>query len=181
MPAHRRANGHGASARSRPGHARAARATPGTLFGRVSKHASRSAGSPWTFAFALAVVLAWLAVAPFFRFSDSWQLAINTATTIVTFLMVFLIQNTQNRGTEAIQIKLDELIRVTEAASNTLLDLEELDEKTLELHRRRYERLAEIARREQQTPSERIDHDTASGATHHAGTTSMPRQSTTSH
>lgn len=95
------------------------------------------------FAAAVASVLLWAAMGPAFRFSDTWQLVVNTSTTIITFLMVFLIQNTQNRDTEAMQIKLDELIRVTRRASNALLDLEELDEKTLDEFRDRYERLAQ--------------------------------------
>ena len=115
-------------------------------FNRISKRASRLAGRPSSFAFALALILAWVASGPVFGFSDSWQLVVNTATTIVTFIMVFLIQNTQNRDTEAIQIKLDELIRATGAASNTLLDLEELDERTLDRYRERYEALALQAR-----------------------------------
>jgi low affinity Fe/Cu permease len=82
-----------------------------------------------------------------FNFSDTWQLIINTATTIVTFLMVFVIQNTQNRDTEAIQIKLDELIRSTQGAHNALLDLEELDEETLDKFRAQYEKLALNSRR----------------------------------
>lgn len=115
-------------------------------FNGLSKIAARAAGRPLTFALALLVIVAWLVTGPLFKFSDSWQLVINTGTTIITFVMVFLIQNTQNRDTEAIQIKLDELIRVTEAASNTLLDLEELDEGTLDRHRARYEALARDAR-----------------------------------
>ena len=115
-------------------------------FNQVSKSASRLAGRPLSFALALALILLWVATGPVFGFSDSWQLVVNTATTIVTFVMVFLIQNTQNRDTEAIQIKLDELIRATEAASNTLLDLEELDERTLDRYRAHYETLALQAR-----------------------------------
>ena len=115
-------------------------------FNRFSKLSSRVAGRPLTFVLAVLVIVAWLATGPLFGFSDTWQLAINTTTTIVTFAMVFLIQNTQNRDTEAIQIKLDELIRVTEAASNTLLDLEELDEKALDQYRERYEALARQSR-----------------------------------
>jgi low affinity Fe/Cu permease len=120
-------------------------------FNRISKAASRLAGRPLSFALALALILAWMASGPLFGFSDSWQLVVNTATTIVTFVMVFLIQNTQNRDTEAIQIKLDELIRATEAASNTLLDLEELDERTLDGYRARYEALALKARKQKRT------------------------------
>jgi len=95
----------------------------------------------------VAVVLAWVVTGPIFHFSDTWQLVINTATTVVTFLMVFLIQNTQNRDTEAIQIKLDELIRATKGAHNALLDLEELEEEALDQFRARYEALALKARR----------------------------------
>jgi low affinity Fe/Cu permease len=116
------------------------------LFNRLAKGTSRLAGRPLSFALALGVILAWLLTGPIFGFDDTWQLVINTATTIVTFLMVFLIQNTQNRDTEAIQIKLDELIRATEAASNSLLDLEELDERSLDRYRDRYEQLARQAR-----------------------------------
>jgi low affinity Fe/Cu permease len=83
---------------------------------------------------------------PLFGFSDTWQLVINTSTTIITFLMVFLIQNTQNRDTEAIQIKLDELIRATKGAHNALLDLEELDDKQLDMFHKQYEKLAEQSR-----------------------------------
>jgi low affinity Fe/Cu permease len=85
---------------------------------------------------------------PLFKFSDTWQLVINTGTTIITFLMVFLIQNTQNRDTEAIQVKLDELIRATKGAHNALLDLEELEEKTLDGFRTKYQSLAAVARSE---------------------------------
>ena len=115
-------------------------------FNRLSKATSRIAGRPLAFALSLGVILTWVVTGPAFGFSDSWQLVINTGTTIVTFLMVFLIQNTQNRDTEAIQIKLDELIRANAAATNTLLDLEELDERTLDAYRTRYEALARQAR-----------------------------------
>ena len=94
------------------------------------------------------IIVVWAASGPIFHFSDTWQLVINTGTTIVTFLMVFLIQNTQARDTEAIQVKLDELIRSTQGAHNALLDLEELEEDTLESFRKRYERLAGEAREE---------------------------------
>jgi low affinity Fe/Cu permease len=95
---------------------------------------------------ALTIILIWSLTGPIFGFSDTWQLVINTGTTIATFLMVFLIQNTQNRDTEAVQIKLDELIRAMEGAHNALLDLEELDEKQLDRIRANYEKLAEKAR-----------------------------------
>lgn len=112
----------------------------------LAKAVSRFCGRPGTFALALAVIVVWIITGPLFGFSDTWQLVINTGTTIITFLMVFLIQNTQNRDTQAIQLKLDELIRATQGAHNALLDLEELDERTLEAFRRRYEALASEAR-----------------------------------
>lgn len=115
-------------------------------YSAFAKTASRFCGRPKTFALAIAVILVWVVTGPLFGFSDTWQLVINTGTTIVTFLMVFLIQNTQNRDTEAIQIKLDELIRATKGAHNALLDLEELEEDALDEFRRKYERLATTAR-----------------------------------
>lgn len=111
-----------------------------------AKSASRFCGRPKTFALAIGVIAVWIITGPLFQFSDTWQLVINTGTTIVTFLMVFLIQNTQNRDTEAIQIKLDELIRATQGAHNALLDLEELEEDALDEFRRKYEALAASAR-----------------------------------
>jgi low affinity Fe/Cu permease len=116
-------------------------------FGRLAKGVSRFAASHAAFGLAVTCVLVWLAAGPWFDFSDTWQLAVNTATTAITFLMVFLIQNTQARDAEAMQIKLDELIRVTEAANNALLDLEELDEVTLDAYRTRYLDLARESRR----------------------------------
>jgi low affinity Fe/Cu permease len=88
-------------------------------------------GSPWAFAAAVLVIFVWLATGPMFHFSDTWQLIINTATTIVTFLMVFLIQNTQNRDSKAFHLKLDELIRAMKGARNQLVDLEELSDEEL--------------------------------------------------
>ncbi len=118
---------------------------PGRFSG-FAKWASRFSGRPVCFVAAGILVLVWLVTGPLFHFSDTWQLVINTATTIITFLMVFLIQSTQNRDTEAIQIKLDELIRATQEAHNALLDLEELDEESLDKFRSRYEALAQKAR-----------------------------------
>ena len=123
-----------------------ARPSGGRLFDRLSKLAARFTGRPLTFVLALSVVLLWLVTGPMFNYSDTWQLVINTATTVITFLMVFLIQNTQTRDTEAIQIKLDELISVTAAASNTLMDLEDLDEATLARYHAHYEEMARKAR-----------------------------------
>jgi low affinity Fe/Cu permease len=114
----------------------------------MASWSAKHTGHPLAFALALSVILAWAVTGPLFGFSDTWQLVINTGTTIVTFLMVFLIQNAQNRDGAAIQIKLDELIRATKGAQNVLLDLEELSENELEAMRREYERLAEAARQE---------------------------------
>ena len=115
-------------------------------FTRLAKATSRVTGRPAAFIVAGGVILAWLVTGPLFRFSDTWQLVINTGTTIITFLMVFLIQSTQNRDAEAVQVKLDELLRATAGAHNALLDLEELEERELDLIRAGYARLAEHAR-----------------------------------
>jgi low affinity Fe/Cu permease len=114
-------------------------------FTRFAKKTAQFSGRPVTCALAVAIVLLWAVSGPLFGFNETWQLAINTFTTIVTFLMVFLIQNTQNRDTAAIQVKLDELIRVTHG-HNALMDLEELDEDKLEAFRRKYEKMAAAAR-----------------------------------
>jgi low affinity Fe/Cu permease len=115
-------------------------------FTRFAKKTAQLSGRPAAFCLALATIIAWLVTGPIFGFSDTWQLIINTGTTIITFLMVFLIQNTQNRDTAAIQIKLDELIRVSRG-HNALMDLEELEEAEIEMFRRKYEAMAARARR----------------------------------
>ena len=117
-----------------------------SLFTRFAKWTARMTARPITFALAIFIIALWIFTGPVFNYSDTWQLAINTSTTIVTFLMVFLIQNTQNRDSEAIQIKLDELIRAIDGAHNALLDLEELEEKDLDRIRATYQHLAEQAR-----------------------------------
>jgi len=117
-----------------------------SMFTRFSKATSRATGRPLAFGLAAAVVLAWIVTGPLFGYSDSWQLVINTGTTIVTFLMVFLIQNTQYRDAEAVQVKLDELLRTTRGAHNVLLDLEELEDEELQRIKAQYEELAEQAR-----------------------------------
>ena len=116
-------------------------------FDQLAKSISRNTGRPRAFGLAAGTVLVWVVTGPIFGFSDTWQLVINTGTTIVTFLMVFLIQNTQNRDTQAIQVKLDELIRATQGAHNALLDLEELEDEDLDVFRKKYEALAEAARK----------------------------------
>ena len=128
-------------------------------FARFAQKVSHVTGRPNAFILAVAAIVLWGVTGPFFGFSDTWQLVINTATTIITFLMVFVIQNTQIRDTIAMQIKLDELIRVTRTASNKLLNLEELDDLELEALRQDYERLAreiphhQARRRPKKSPS----------------------------
>lgn len=116
------------------------------MFRRFSEAAAHAVGTHWAFLAACLTIAVWAASGSYFGYSDTWQLFINTGTTIVTFLMVFLIQNTQNRDTAALQIKLDELIRINGRATNVLLDLEELDEEAIEKLRSRYQKLAAKAR-----------------------------------
>lgn len=116
-----------------------------SVFNLVARKAAHAAGTPWTFLAAVSIVVLWALSGPVFKFNDTWQLVINTGTTIITFLMVFLIQHSQNADAAAVQIKLDELIRATADANNELLDLEELDEERLEEIRREYERMAREA------------------------------------
>ena len=129
-----------------------------SLYTRFAKESSRFCGRPKVFTIAIGLILVWMISGPFFDFSDTWQLVINTGTTIITFLMVFLIQNTQNRDTEAIQVKLDELIRATRGAHNALIDLEEQEEENLEEIRKKYQALADAAR--SQLERGRLDTDT---------------------
>lgn len=121
---------------------------PISWFTRFAKWTAHRAGRPGTFVLAGTVVLAWAITGPIFGYSDTWQLVINTGTTIVTFLMVFLIQNTQNRDTQALQVKLDEIVRAMDGAHNALLDLEELDDDELDAIRANYQRLATEARKQ---------------------------------
>lgn len=126
-----------------------------SVFTRLSQATAHWAGKPQTFFAALAIIVVWAISGPFFGFNDTWQLVINTSTTIVTFLMVFIIQNSQNRDTAAMQIKLDELINKLEGAREELLDLEELDEDKLEEMRAEFEELARKARalRDKRSPA----------------------------
>jgi low affinity Fe/Cu permease len=117
-------------------------------FNDLAKVAARWTGHPAVFCLAVLTIVVWAITGPLFHFSDTWQLVINTGTTIITFLMVFLIQNTQNRDTDAIHIKLDELIRSSRGAHNALLDLEELGSEELQQIRQAYEKLAEKARKQ---------------------------------
>lgn len=119
----------------------------GQFFSRIARRLSRAMGQPLAFVTVLLIVIVWAIVGPIFHFSDTWQLVINTCSSVVTFLMVFLIQNTQNRDSDAIQVKLDELIR-TSKAHNALLDLEELCQEDLDRIKKRYEKLAGKARKE---------------------------------
>ena len=115
-------------------------------FTRFAKWTAKATGRPLTFSIAVFVIAVWAVTGPIFGFSDTWQLIINTGTTIVTFLMVFLIQNTQNRDSEAIQVKLDELIRLSKGGHNVLLDLEELEDEELDRIQATYRKIAEQAR-----------------------------------
>ena len=125
-----------------------------STFGHFAKWTARVSGHPSTFGLALLIIVIWAITGPLFKFSDTWQLVINTSTTIITFLMVFLIQNTQNRDAEAAQLKLDELIRAISGAKNAMLDLEDLDQEELDEVRESYQKLANAAHRE----SERRQH-----------------------
>ena len=117
------------------------------FFTKISNWVSRKTGQPMAFILACIIILVWIITGPLFHFSDTWQLVINTATTIVTFLMVFLIQSTQNRDTTALQLKLDELIYVTKRAHNAMLDIEELSDDELDLIRKNYKTIASHARK----------------------------------
>ena len=119
-----------------------------SVYTRTARWIAQLSGRPITFLLAVGIVVVWLITGPIFGYSDTWQLVINTGTTIITFLMVFLIQNTQNRDTTAMQIKLDELIRATKGAHLSLLDLEELEEKELAAFVKQYEALASLGRKQ---------------------------------
>ncbi|HET9984178.1 MAG TPA: low affinity iron permease family protein [Longimicrobiales bacterium] len=129
------------------------------LFRRFSEGVARITGSAWTFVAAALVIVAWAVSGPMFAFSDTWQLVINTGTTVVTFLMVFLIQNTQNRDARAIHLKLDELIRAVGPARNGMVDLESLSDEELADLQAEFERLREQAERQHPGASEAVPPD----------------------
>jgi low affinity Fe/Cu permease len=129
------------------------------LFRRFAHSTSAVVGSPWAFIIAVLVIVVWGITGPIYHFSDTWQLIINTGTTIVTFMMVFLIQNTQNRDAAAMQLKLDELIRALKGAHNELVDLEEMSDEELEQVKAHYSRLAERAREQLRTRPREPDED----------------------
>jgi low affinity Fe/Cu permease len=124
------------------------------LFRKFAQTTSQGVGSPWAFILAVMVIVVWAASGPMFGYSDTWQLVINTGTTIITFLMVFLIQNTQNRDAKAIHLKLDELIRGVEGARTHLVDLEELSDEELERLREQFKRLRREEPRDRRTTAE---------------------------
>ncbi len=142
-------------------------------FTRFAQAAARFTGRPLCFALAVGTIVAWAVTGPVFRFNNTWQLVINTGTTIITFLMVFLIQHTQNRDTEALQIKLDELIRATESANNSLLALEELDDDALERQRKRF---AELAREAREAGDEDAAEAAQAGAEEAGAREALPRE-----
>lgn len=114
------------------------------LFHRIAHKTSSAVGSAWAFSAALLIIIVWAATGPIFHYSDTWQLVINTGTTIITFLMVFLIQNTQNRDARVVHLKLDELIRVLGRARNHLVDLEDLSEEELDRLQKEFEQLRKL-------------------------------------
>ena len=117
-------------------------------FQRFCRMVTRTSGHPTAFGLAIAIIVIWALTGPFYRFSNTWLLVIDTIANIITFLMIFLIRNAQNRESEAVQLKLDELIRATKLAQNSLLDIEELSEEELDRIKARFERLARKARKE---------------------------------
>ena len=126
-------------------------------FTKFAKATARASGHPTTFGLAVLVILVWAVTGPLFHFSDTWQLVINTGTTVVTFLMVFLIQNTQNRDSVAMQIKLDELLRAVRGAHTALADLEDMTEEELEQFKARYVKLAEEAKAKLEDAAEDLE------------------------
>jgi len=124
---------------------------PTDAFNNFAKHCAAIVGSPWAFVLAVVIVMTWVVTGPQFAYSDTWQLVINTGTTIVTFIMVFLIQNTQNRDAKVVHLKLDELIHGVRGARNSLIDLENLSDQELEVLQQQFERLRK--RGDRQSPT----------------------------
>ncbi|HSW48260.1 MAG TPA: low affinity iron permease family protein [Candidatus Saccharimonadales bacterium] len=112
------------------------------FFDKISNKVSRATGTPWAFIIAISVIIVWAISGPIFHFSDTWQLVINTGTTIVTFLMVFLIQNSQNRDSESMELKLNEIIRAIKDARNDFIDLEEMSEEQMDFFQKEFRELA---------------------------------------
>ena len=135
------------------------------VFRVFARRSSIMLGSAWAFAGAVLVILVWLLTGPTFHFSDTWQLIINTATTVVTFLMVFLIQNTQNRDAKAVHLKLDELIRAIKAARNELVDLEDLSDEELQKLEAQFRRMRQRAENDDRSPSRHVDPVESAGIT----------------
>jgi low affinity Fe/Cu permease len=127
------------------------------LFHKVAQKTSNAVGSAWAFSIAIVIIIIWGLTGPIFGFSDTWQLIINTGTTIVTFLMVFLIQNTQNRDARVIHLKLDELIRVTKSARNHLVDLEDLSDNEIRELEREFQRLRERGDAKRKKANEKVE------------------------
>jgi low affinity Fe/Cu permease len=147
-------------------------------FQNFARTVVRTSGHPMAFGLAIGIIVIWALTGPLFRFGNTWLLVINTVANIITFLMIFLIRNAQNRESEAVQLKLDELIRATKAAQNTLLDIEELSEEDLDRIKARFERLArkaredsgagqtELIRREGREDAAAVSNESASGVSH---------------
>ncbi len=152
------------------------------LFRRIANRASHGVGSPWAFFGAVLVIAVWATTAPLFHYSDTWQLVINTGTTIVTFLMVFLIQNTQNRDSHALHLKLDELIRSNAVARNRLMGLEKLTDAELQELQSEFEELAQekLAARDSKPPSGSRDRDSGAHPSggHQAGVSNTSSRTT---
>jgi len=137
-------------------------ATKQSSFARFADWTARASGKPITFVIAVAVVLVWTITGPLFNYSDTWQLVINTGTTIVTFLMVFLIQRTQNKDSRAVHLKLNEIVAALEGASNRLIDVEDLSEDEIRTLREHYRKLIELARHDSKlTATHSIEEATA--------------------
>jgi low affinity Fe/Cu permease len=131
------------------------------VFRKFAAMVATASGSPWAFLLAFLVIVVWAITGPIFNFSDTWQLVINTGTTIITFLMVFLIQNTQNRDAVAIQLKLDELLRAVQGARTSLVDLEELDDKEILRLKKEFERIHQHADVGEQIVEEGLEESSA--------------------